>query len=179
MGKSYHLIDLIRAEAETIENLHRRIHTTFPMRDKHKKGYDEWSQACKNFHSYQSRLLLFIKRIYNEPSYTDIELQEFVLTFLEIDPWFFRSGYHKEEMLRRIKRSPLKKAQQARLRAVLIDAARRRGSREYRRYCRLAVGLADEILVQELKQLAISTEKGQASRAKMMLQYIYKHGAHE
>lgn len=179
MGRAYHFISLIRTEAEEIEHLREKIHTTFPLRDRHKKGYEEWHQACKAFHSYQSRLWPYLDRVYKEPSYTDTELQEFVLTFLEIDPWFFRSGYHKEEMLRRIKRSPLKKAQQVRLRAVLLDAVRRRGSREYRRYCRLAAKLADSELVCELKNLALSPEKSQASRAKMMLRYILKHSKHE
>ena len=58
--------------------------------------------------------------------------------FLEADPWFFRSGYTKAELIRCIGRLELPSATADRLRRVVLAAVDGRDRREFRRYCRLA-----------------------------------------
>ena len=96
----------------------------------------------------------------------------FVIAFLEVDPLFFRSGYIKEEMLRKIKRSPLTPSQSDRLRSVLHHAVENRGSREFKGYCRLAAVIADEKLIGALETAAQYGEGARKSRAELMLQYV-------
>ena len=109
--------------------------------------------------------------MFDDPGYTDQETIEFVISFLEIDPRFFRSGYIKEEMLRKIGRAELNSKQTRRLRAVLLDAVERRGGREFRRYCRTASHVYNDELLAELRSLPAEQDSS-ASRAKMMLRYI-------
>jgi hypothetical protein len=58
--------------------------------------------------------------------------------FLEADPWFFRSGYTKADLIRFIKHVELPQAVAERLRQVVVAAIDSRDRREYRQYCRLA-----------------------------------------
>ncbi len=58
--------------------------------------------------------------------------------FLEADPWFFRSGYTKAELIRYIRHIELSQAIAERLRRVVLAAVDHRDRREFRLYCRLA-----------------------------------------
>jgi hypothetical protein len=60
------------------------------------------------------------------------------IEFLEADPWFFRSGYYKEKLIRYILRLDLTTNFQARLRKIILAAVDKRYRREFREYCRLA-----------------------------------------
>jgi hypothetical protein len=58
--------------------------------------------------------------------------------FLEADPWFFRSGYTKSELIRYIRHIELSPVIAERLRRVVLVAVDHRDRREFRQYCRLA-----------------------------------------
>jgi hypothetical protein len=58
--------------------------------------------------------------------------------FLEADPWFFRSGYIKAELIRHISRIEIPQDIEERLRLVVLATVDRRDRREFRQYCRLA-----------------------------------------
>ncbi len=72
------------------------------------------------------------------------------ISFLEADPWFFRSGYAKEEIIAYLNRLPLTEAQAERLRRVVLAAVDGRDRREFRRYCRLARKVDSPALRSEL-----------------------------
>ena len=163
---------LINTEAETMHMLHQRIHETFKNRGTNKGA---WQKACKEFHSYQSQLNQLIDSVYETSSIQDPELIEFIISFLEVDPNFFRSGYIKEEMLRKIKRAKLTENQLIRLRTVLYSAVDHRGSREYKGYCRLASQIANPELIEWLENNSKGSNGAMKSRAKLMLNYIKKH----
>ena len=63
---------------------------------------------------------------------------ESAIGFLEADPYFFRSGYVKEKLIRHIQRPMLKPQHVARLHAVVLAIVDKRDGREFRAYCRLA-----------------------------------------
>jgi hypothetical protein len=137
---------LIRDETATWHALHERVHETFRSRGYGAQALETWRQACRQFHSYRSPLAPYIERACREKSYTDKDLIEFVVCFLEIDPHVFRSGYLKQDLLTRIKRSQLREPDKRRLRGVLVDTVNRRGTREFKYYCRLAAVIADDTL---------------------------------
>lgn len=160
---------LIIHESDIINSLHENIGLTFQNRKTDEKM---WKDACKQFHSYISPMDSFIDRMYASSNIKDDELLEFVITFLEIDPMFFRSGYIKEDMLIKLKRTKLNKKQEERVLSILVDAAENRGSREFKRYCRLAKNIATESLITNLKGIIRFGRTSSKSRAKLMLQYI-------
>jgi hypothetical protein len=114
-----------------------------------------------------------VQRCYAEEFAGAPELVNFAVEFLELDPLFFRSGYLKETFLDQLKVAPLTEADKTRLREVLIDAVLRRGRREFRRYCRLAVVLQSAELLEKVRELAQSSEHDVRSRARLMLSYFH------
>jgi hypothetical protein len=85
---------------------------------------------------------------------------------------FFRSGYIKDKMIRKIKNSPITPKQIERLRKVLKDAVDNRGTREFRRYCRLAACIANTELVEYLINASKQGDGARKSRAKLILSYV-------
>jgi hypothetical protein len=63
---------------------------------------------------------------------------ETALRFLEADPIFFRTGYVKSWLIRRIKPSMLTAAHRARLQQVVLHMVDTRDDRDFRAFCRLA-----------------------------------------
>jgi len=168
-------VGLIEREAKAISDLQKNVHTTFKNRSSDR---ETWSKACEKFHSYVSSLSIFINRVYNEPEFQDEEILEFGITYLEVDPFYFRSGYIKEEILTKIKRSRLSKKQMKRLRAVLLNAVEHRGSKEYKYYCRLAGFIADEAFIDHLKLTEKVSNGTVKYRARKMLKTIVHSKAH-
>lgn len=162
---------MIVSESEKLQTLHEAIHETVIFRDRSPSANEAWRRACENFHSYESALDPYLERVSNDTDFKDQETIEFVISFLELDPRFFRSGYIKESMLPKIARAELTPKQLMRLRAVLLDAVDRRGGREFRRYCRLAVRIWDDNLLSKLRSLSKKGDSA-ASRAKLMLHSV-------
>ncbi len=63
---------------------------------------------------------------------------ESAVSYLEADPWYFRSGYLKAELIRKIRRLELPPGLADRLLHVVLAAVDMRDRREFREYCRLA-----------------------------------------
>ena len=94
---------------------------------------------------------------------------EMAVFLVVADPWFFRSGYTKVELLRRLVRLPLNKRMQARLRAVCLAAVDSRDRREFRRYCLLARNVRDSEFTATLTRRLHSEDAGVRRRAEWML----------
>lgn len=166
---------IILEESKTISELNADIHRTFLNRDKDR---ETWSRACAKFHEYVPKFNCYLENIYGKDKLDDQEAIEFSLVFLEKDPKFFRSGYIKEEILTRIKRSELSDKQHRRLLAILLDAINRRGSKEFKYYCRVAGFIADLEFIQTLNHIAATSSGDRKGRAKRMLMTIEHSKTH-
>ena len=115
-----HYDSAIRDGEKRVNHLHSRIHETFKTRNKNEHKYREWKAACKEFHlSYDS--LAFpggfdgaYERILNG----DPLAIEAGLCFIEIRPYFFRSGYIYKDLLRKLARAPLKNNELVRYKTI-------------------------------------------------------------
>jgi hypothetical protein len=166
---------LIESESAKLKELHAAITRTVVHRDRDERSRHEWQDACTAFHAHVSPLAKLLEPACGQQRYTDPELLEFAIRFLELDPWFFRSGYLKQILITRLKRSDLDDATRQRLRVVLMDAVKRRGTREFKYYCRLAAVLADEAFVGELAAACTGADPARIHRAKMMLEQVRRH----
>ena len=106
----------IERNASEILRLHNRIHETFLERGKSSEHASVWKQACRDFHdNYQS--LAFPGGPYDARHRMragDNEAIEYALAFLEVRPYFFRSGYMYQEFMRVLRNCPLSDSQGAR-----------------------------------------------------------------
>jgi hypothetical protein len=111
----------IRENAIELSRLNARIHETFKERDQGDRQFDQWSAVCEEFHARYNTLAFpggydgALDRIHTGDKFTI----EAALCFLEVRPYFFRSGYMYKDILRRLKRSPLSEPQRLRLDEVL------------------------------------------------------------
>jgi hypothetical protein len=132
MTNAARLKQQIAENAREIARLDARIRETCKTRDHDQASHAAWKAACTEFHTRYNELALPGGYVEAEAGLQagDPEATEAVLCFLELRPYFFRSGYMHQRLLRKIKRSALHAAQVERLNEILRRAeewkARRR-----------------------------------------------------
>jgi len=95
---------------------------TRPTRDESAEGRQEWSSACSEFHAHYDQLCLPggpYPNFYDQLTIGDTQIIEVALCFLEVRPYFFRSGYHWKTILQKCKSAPMSEEQSARFRDLL------------------------------------------------------------
>lgn len=80
------------------------------------------------------------------------------ILFLEVNPWYFRSGYYKAIIARKLKAASLSLEQQARLRQVILSAVAGRVGPEFKEYARLAIRVADSEFLSEIERRLPTSE---------------------
>jgi hypothetical protein len=160
------MINLIEHNAGELRELHAAIHRAFRSRDASKAGFAAWRQACEAFHSNYDRLAFpgGLNRAYDHLKQGDAEVTEPVIAFLEADPYFFRSGYVKADLLRALPKFPLDQRQRARLRQVILARVKGPARREFRRYCNLAPHVTTPGFEEELATLAAGSQQQLTAR---------------
>lgn len=111
---------------------HHRVHETVKTRGRDQASHDEWAAACAEFHSRYNELAFpggyegAEARIAEGDRYTI----EAALCFLESRPYFFRSGYMRQRLLRKMKRAAFTREESERFHAVLgrVEEWRRRNA---------------------------------------------------
>jgi hypothetical protein len=161
--------------ANTINQLHLSVHETANKRSINKNAMVEWQSACERFHGYKSPIFEQMVICSKAHSYENPDIKEFGICYLEVDPEYFRSGYFKQILLRRLKRTLLHRDEIFRLHNVLLKAVIR-GRKHFREYCRLSCQIANDWFVKELKILLENPDKLIKARAEMMLKYVLQHG---
>ncbi len=118
--------DTARLKRQILENtgeivrLNTRIKEAIRDRGKSPEKRREHEQACAEFHQRFAGLAFpggyagALERI----SSGDPETMEAAICFLEMRPYFFRSGYMFKDILRRCRRAPLSPQQAARLKVM-------------------------------------------------------------
>src|SRR3954449_7719073 len=104
------------------------------------------------------------------------EAIEAALDFLERDPYFFRSGYARERLARRLAHTKLTEAQKTRARAVVLTTV------DGQRHCplpgvgKLAGAFADNSLRRDLRGRLHNRNTGLARRALRILVHVRHPG---
>jgi hypothetical protein len=112
--------DQMLRNAAEIVRLHERVHETVKERSKSQAGRLAWQNACAEFHARINQLAFpggYAAALEKFRS-GDTSVVDPALCFLELRPYFFRSGYMFNTLLRRMKQLPLTPTQKKRLDAV-------------------------------------------------------------
>jgi hypothetical protein len=118
---SERLKEQIRENAAEIERLRLRIHETYAERSKSSEKMQQWKQACAEFHSRYPSLAFpggYQGLVWERILAGDPQTVESAICFLEVRPYFFRSGYMFKDLLRKCRKAPLPADQAARLRVI-------------------------------------------------------------
>lgn len=131
---------LIERHAHQTNEHMARINATVARREKSQQDWQKWKDACHVWHtSENASFALWPLEARDKIRDGDRETIEDALLFLEVDPWFFRSGYLKERVIRHLKGAQLSDGDKGRLRNIIFAVAIGRNRREWRDYCRLAL----------------------------------------
>jgi hypothetical protein len=143
----YDEVTRIRRAVELVEEKQDRLDEAVGDRHQGREAWARWEDAAREWH--EAMALLYPKEFWDglERLRTgDPTAIEPAITFLEVDPWCFRSGYAKETILRLLKRANLSDEQAERLRSVIVRAVDVGDRREFRGYCKLARHVVDDPL---------------------------------
>lgn len=99
---------------------------------------------------------------------------EIYIVFLEADPYFFRSGYAKAEVIRHLNRLTLTAAQRCRLQNVVLHVVDQGFRREFRAYCRLARHVQTKEWLHEVETCLSSSDPNLALRSQWILDACLK-----
>lgn len=107
--------------AEKINRIMVRIKETVRSRDNGPSQEKAWRDACRDLHEKYDDLAFpyDLRTVEAGLVAGDTNIVDAVLCFLEIRPYYFRSGYFFSWFLRRMKRAKLTKESRARYEAVL------------------------------------------------------------
>jgi hypothetical protein len=97
------------ANAAEINRLHRRIGETLVERSKSQEGRAMWEAACAEFHARYDDLAFpgGLSNVFAGVDLNDTVAISDALSFLEVRPYFFRSGYMHQRLMRKLKHKPL------------------------------------------------------------------------
>jgi len=148
---------VFETNAAKLRDLQAAVNTTFRRRNDGDAQWKAWQEAARRFHvTYDAlafpggigkAMALFEKR--------DPGAIEIVVRFLEADPWFFRSGYHKAYMIKHLRQFPLSQDHRKRLQQVILARIESEETpREFRWYCRLARYVSDADFERQVASLA-------------------------
>jgi hypothetical protein len=166
--------ELIQSNAAKLRDLHDAIHSTVKSRHEGDSQRKRWEDACRKFHESYDQLAFpggltewLGKLKANDPA----AIEDAVL-FLEVDPFFFRSGYIKESAFERLRWADLDEGHKLRLQQVILARIRdARPKREFRRYCILAPFVADPAFREEVTKIAGSSG-AKPKRAQWVMEHI-------
>ena len=112
---------LISENSAEIARLHARIHETVLFRGRSEQDRKQWQDACAEFHARYDALAFpgGYEAALSGIAAGEQDSIEAAICFLELRPYFFRSGYMYKVLLRKIKHAALNSKQIHRIEAVL------------------------------------------------------------
>ncbi len=137
----------------------------------------EYERAAEAFRTYQSPLW----ELWGAQAQRDIVAgsggwRDAAILYLQISPRFFRSGYLRDVVCTRLKQAPLAHSERKDVQDALLKSIVRRPSTGSFQYdCRLAIQVADQRFLQELRALRITHNPWTSGRAQRMEQAILCH----
>ena len=161
---------LIARNAARLRELNDRIREAYSRHP----GSFAHREACKVFHEQYDKLAFpgGLERALLRLKALDAETVDTAIEFLDVDPRFFRSGYIKETILRRLKKAKLSEWQRQRLSGLVIRSLQGGGRREFRAYARLAGVLRTATIMQAAQKETSSRNPEFRRRAEYVLHVV-------
>jgi hypothetical protein len=167
-------MNIFEANAAELERLRERVLETVRRRSESSRQRASWEEACRAFFAAYDKLAFpgGLNREIELLRAGDPDAIEMAVRFIEANPWYFRSGYHKADVLKLLKKLPLSDDQCARLRQAILERVRGRPLREMRAYGRLALKISSPEFEMELANIAKNANRQAARHAQLILGYL-------
>jgi hypothetical protein len=171
-GKPTDLRSQIAHQAASVREAHQAVNATVRHRHEGPKQRGAWEEAVRQFHAHIQALYGPLYEAMDRLAAGDQPAVEMAVTFLELDPYCFRSGYLKADLIRSLVRVELPAEHASRLRDVVLAAVDGFDRRESRSYCRLARKVATPELRRILSSRLENENPGVRRRARWVLEAL-------
>lgn len=152
------VLDRSHRLASAQEEIRRTVEVGRRSREPRETGpaWAQWHHAVESFRvaiqeTYGSPLW---RRLKAELRSGDPTAREAALVYLEADPWCFRSGYEKAELMKGLSDLNLSDRERARIRRLVLDLVQLRRRREFPQLARLAWSVWNTELDDRLEEVA-------------------------
>ena len=164
-------MNVFEANAAELKKLRERVEEMFRERSKSPEHTTAWREAARAFHTSYDKLAFpgGLSREFELLRAGDVTGIEMAIRFLEANPWFFRSGYYKTDILKLLRKHPLSDEQCARMRKLILERVRDRPVREMRAYARFAPKVSTPQFVAEITNIAENADRHAARHAQWVL----------
>jgi len=165
-----------------LNRLNQAVADTSDLRWRTRRPADiaAWEKAVKTWYDYSGcsrddKFYIFESdRFLTALASGEAEARKCALTFLEYDPYYFRSGYMKAKLLIRLKHLLLTEDEMARMRAIICKAILdRRPKCEFRYYARMLKNIGTPEFRRQIRALAVPDIPYLKDRQAMCLQKVY------
>lgn len=166
---------IAKCEAE-VNELHQKLRKTVEHREKSSHQHEQWQRAAKRFREYHSPVYDIVEQCLKFGLLHDQKLREFAFEYINLDPYFFRSGYMLESLLQRVKKLPLTDSEKTSIQRLILRRIETRALRNFRRICRLIHMVDSEGFHSEVSNRAKSIDPQVKRRAEFALAYFPING---
>ena len=170
--------NVFEANAAELERLRERIDEAFRERSKSAEHEARWEEATRIFHAAYDKLAFpgGLQREFELLGVGDATAVEMAIQFLEANPWYFRSGYHKADILKTLRKQQLSDDQCDRMRRVILERVLDRPFREMRAYARFAPRVSTPQFEAEIIQIAGNANRHAVRHAQWVLDCLKSAG---
>lgn len=167
---------LIRQHEKKVNELHSKVWETFRRREKSAHARTDWERAAKQFREFSSEVDELVERSLSEDMARDNGLREFAFSYVETDPYFFRSGYILERLVRRLKKLILSDAEKKLIQELILRRIDTKALRNFRDICRLIPKVETPGFSNEISERLRAKEPSIRHRAELAASYLPIHG---
>ena len=170
--------NIFEANAEELESLRQKIYEAARRRSESPEQRAAWEETSRAFFARYDQLAFpgGLSRQFELLRRGDAEAIEMAVRYLEADPWYFRSGYYKADMLRCLRKHPLSEEQSSRLRRLILKRVRESRVRETRDYCRFAPKVTNSEFEAEIRSIAANSNRLASRRAQWVIDCLRSSG---
>ncbi|MBW3614422.1 MAG: hypothetical protein KY439_03820 [Actinobacteria bacterium] len=162
----------IQVRAEELVRLHDALESAYAARDGTADRDRAWRDAAAAFRAACDAFYEPFTGLGRRIREGDRAAIDDAVRFLEADPWCFRSGYVKEELMTALANAPLPGDVLPRLRAVIIHRVTHREPRLLRPTGRLAASVCNDELALQLSDLLVAGGDEQRHDAEAVLRAV-------
>ena len=171
-------VGVFQTNAAELERLRERVHKMSRERAKSPGHKAAWQEAARAFRESYDKLAFpgGLGREFELLSIGDAAAIEMAIRFLEANPWYFRSGYYKADILKILRKHSLSEDQCDRMRKLILERVRGRPVREMRAYARFSAKVSTPQFEAEIMDIAENANRHAARHAQLVLQCLKSAG---
>ncbi len=163
---------LIKQHEMEVNRLHAAAREAFESRDQSKHAWRDWELATKRFREHKSEVDDLVERCMAQDIGNDHALRTFAFSYVKSDPYFYRSGYILERLVRRIKKLDLSESDKVLIQQLVCKRIDTKALRNFRDICRLIPMIDTDGFGQKIATRLQSDDPSVRHRAEFAVSYF-------